>query len=264
MYCGINEAFNYSSIQKSNNLSESNFDNYSTVSINNDKTKYSDEINNGLQYMKINNDILDDNICPAFFTAQGNYSTQGPYAPKTVAQLKENKDKNINKNKDKHKNKHKNNNCDGDSFSLLDSEFSTDSLFDPSILQMKNQKKKKMSHEYYIEKIIKSLLENNKSLDDNKSLEDNKSLDKSLEDHSSDSTNLDVYAHVKSCKLCKNKINKRMKEYFKPEINLKEENKESINLELGYDLKEILIIVLAGIVLIFILDLLVKIGKRIK
>ena len=47
------------------------------------------------------------------------------------------------------------------------------------------------------------------------------------------------------------KINQDIKEYFDV-------------MNLGYDLKEILIIILAGIILIFILDLLVRIGKRMK
>lgn len=223
IYCGVTEAFNCSPIPKSeiNNNSEK-FDNYSNVSIN------------------------DNDIFPAFFTAQGDYSTQGPYKGPikgqskgtTVGQLR--KDNKIN---------------DSDSFSLIDSDFSNDSLFDPSILKMKNQKKKKMSHEYYIEKMIKGLLEDNDS---------NPSITSSQNNH--------IYNHVKSCKFCKTEINERMKEHFKPKLELskesithiKKENFDTTSLDLGYDLKEILIIILAGIVLVFILDLLVKIGKRMK
>ncbi|ARF09390.1 hypothetical protein Indivirus_1_13 [Indivirus ILV1] len=225
IYCGINEAFNCSQIPKSepNNNSET-FDNYSNVSINN---------NNKC-------DITDDNIFPAFFTAQGDYSLQGPYKNKnngtTVGQLRD-----------------ENKITDSDSFSLLDSEFSNDSLFDPSILKMKNQKKKKISHEYYIDKMVKSLLEDN---DSNPSIVS--------------SQNNRVYNHVKSCKFCKAKINEKMKKHFKNEqpkeliIPSKKETFDVINLDLGYDLKEIIIIILAGIILVFILDLLVKIGKRMK
>lgn len=235
MYCDVSKSFNYSQIPKSeskkyNDELDTNFDNYSNVSIN----KF---------------DVMDDNICPAFFTAQGDYSNQGPYkAPdksknkghnkgKTVAQLRE-----------------ENKTMDSDTFSLVDSEFSNDSLFDPSILQMKNQKKKKMSHEYYIEKMVKSLLEDH---------------DSNPSSPSTVSSNNNIYKHVKSCKICKDRINKKMKEYFKPELQIKEQDNKNNkgqhnNLDLGYDLKEVLIIILAGVVLIFILDLLVKIGKRLK
>jgi uridine kinase len=45
----------------------------------------------------------------------------------------------------------------------------------------------------------------------------------------------------------------------------KEDIREYFDVDnLGYDLKELLIIILAGIILIFVLDLLVKIGKKMK
>ncbi|MCJ7636594.1 MAG: hypothetical protein MUO21_03820, partial [Nitrososphaeraceae archaeon] len=108
---------------KSNNNSEitdthdtyDNFDNYSNVSINN---KF---------------DVMDDNICPAFFTAQGDYSTQGPYkGPANIQSNIPNKDSL--KGKTVGQLREETRIIDSDSFSLLDSDFSNDSLFDPSIL----------------------------------------------------------------------------------------------------------------------------------
>ena len=248
MYCAVNEAFNCSPISKSlknNNNTIDAFDNYSNVSINNNNNNN----NHNNNHNSHNN--------PAFITAQGAYSNQGPYDKSykgtTVGQLKND-----------------NIMVDSDSFSLLDSDFSNDSLFDPSILKMKNQKKKKMSHEYYIEKMVKSLLDEDHS---NQSIQSITS-----------SENNRIYSHVKSCKICKGKVNKKMKEHFKPELIIHQDNEDTNKdtnkdtdidkvqnkvqnkeyYDLGYDLKEILIIILAGIVLVFILDLLVKIGKRMK
>lgn len=59
----------------------------------------------------------------------------------------------------------------------------------------------------------------------------------------------------KPCDCCNNKV----QENFTDNLNIK----EYFDIEnLGYSLKELLIIILAGIVLIFILDLFVKIGKK--
>jgi hypothetical protein len=82
-----------------------------------------------------------------------------------------------------------------------------------------------------------------------------------------------VYKHVKTCEICKNKIKKIMKEQYCDKkdnniINLKPVNhiehfepEEQHNV-IGYDIKELILIILAGIILIFIFDLLVRMGER--
>lgn len=216
MYCAINEAYNGE--EETSRLADH-------------------PINN-----KNNNQIMmpdsDPEIYPAFFTAQGDYSTQGPYYGTTINELK---DGGVN---------------DMDSFSLPDSEYTNESLIlkdsKKSNKKKEKTKTKVIDHEYYIDKTIKSLLEDQDS--------------HSLSSLASSQNNY-VYQHVKSCKYCKSKINEKMKEHFQPEIK-KEKNKDTVEYfdmnNLGYDLKEIFIIILAGVVLVFILDLLVKIGKRMK
>ena len=251
MYCAVSEAYNgeptnrldgydrqlYNTNNNNNNniIMPDTFDNYSDIDV---SQKY-----NGNEYNQ-----MDQELYPAFFTAQGDYSTQGPYYGTTINELK---GENISMD---------------DSLSILDSDYSDDSLFDPSIMKnmknMKNNKsqpKKKIDHDYYINKTIKSLIEDQDS--------------NSLSSLASSQNNY-IYHHVRSCKYCKDKINEKMKEHFKPEIsksiqknnnNKPSDIKEYFDMtNLGYDFKEILIIILAGIVLVFILDLLVKIGKRMK
>ena len=226
MYCAINDAFNnLPSSHKKNNNGPDAFDNYNDININNNKPNI-------------------DNDYPAFFTAQGDYSAQ--FFGTTINQLKDN-----------------NILTDSDSFTIIDSDYSSESLFDhklslannrlppePTILKKldKNSKSKKIKHEYYVDKMVKCLLEDQESV-------------------ASSNSNNYVYQHVKSCKICKGQVNKKMKDHFLPELQVIQVNtvkNENFGSMLGYDLKEILIIILAGIILIFILDLLVKIGKRMK
>ena len=80
--------------------------------------------------------------------------------------------------------------------------------------------------------------------------------------------------HIKSCKYCKSKIKEKLNSNnVKQEItNVVENNSPMKFLEhfdgniniFGYNLKELIIIIMAGIILVFVLDLLVKIGRRTK
>lgn len=80
------------------------------------------------------------------------------------------------------------------------------------------------------------------------------------------------FDHIKSCKTCRSKIKNKLKkdiiEPFDTEIKYKSEKskpilKEYFNLDsYGYDIKELLIIIIIGIVLIFFLDLLVKLARK--
>jgi hypothetical protein len=250
MYCAVSEAYNgdpttrldgndrqvYNTNHNNNNIiMPDTFDNYSDIDVH---QKYlGNEYNNDFNQMNPVNQVPQ---YPAFFTAQGDYSTKGPYYGTTINDLKGD------------------NISIDDSLSILDSDYSDDSLFDPSIMKNKTpETKKKIDHNYYINKTIKSLLEDQDS--------------HSFSSLASSQNNY-IYKHVKSCKYCKDKINKKMKEHFIPEISKPIQQitnnpdiKEYFDMtNLGYDLKEILIIILAGIVLIFILDLLVKIGRRMK
>lgn len=235
-YCAVNEAFDNSLNQKINEYDRNNninnvknkndivppdtFDNYSDIDIQN---HFSNNIN---QY---------HTMVPAYFTAQGDYNTKGPYyvsgatGGTSINELKNNT------------------HDDYDSLSLLDSDLSEESTL--------NVKPKKINHEYCINKIIKGFIEDQDTL----------SLASSQND--------EEYKHVKTCKYCKTKINQRMRKYYKTQETTdqkiqqkqKEDIREYFDVDnLGYDLKELLIIILAGIILIFVLDLLVKIGKKMK
>lgn len=78
----------------------------------------------------------------------------------------------------------------------------------------------------------------------------------------------EVFEHIKQCKYCRSKVNEEMKDYYQQEISkvdeqppiVKERSFSPINF--GYDIKEIVVIILVGICIIFILDLFVKIGRK--
>ena len=78
------------------------------------------------------------------------------------------------------------------------------------------------------------------------------------------------FDHIKSCKICRSKIKNKLKkdivEPFDVNLNCKSEEssvKKYFNLEsYGYNIKELLIIVIIGIVLIFFLDLIVKLARK--
>lgn len=75
-----------------------------------------------------------------------------------------------------------------------------------------------------------------------------------------------IYKHVKKCKICKKRINSVIyKKNLEKQINGKTEKPivEEFNY-FGYDIKEIIIIIVCGIILVFILDLLVKLGRKTK
>ena len=215
-----------------NNLIPPNtFDNYTDLEINQQQNSPDNPI---IQY---------PNVYPAFFTAQGDYSSKGPYFGTSIGDLQQ-----------------ENNNNDEnlmEDLSMLDS-FSDESL--PSIRKKsKKQKAKDLDHQYCIDKIVKSLVEEPDAV----------SLASTIDD-------IDlVYKHIKTCGYCKNKINSSIKNQcnlsgyardMKNSLTGKNpyEVKECFDTSqnMGYGLKELLIIILAGIVLVFILDLLVKIGKR--
>jgi hypothetical protein len=110
-------------------------------------------------------------------------------------------------------------------------------------------KSKQINHNYCIKKFVDNIVYD----DDLRTL---------------DSYDDEIYDHLKSCKYCRSQINIKLKERMIYNNTKNDETKiiaktEHFSLEsYGYDLKEITIIILAGILLIFILDLLVKLGKK--
>lgn len=177
-------------------------------------------------------------IYPAFFTAQGDYSKKGPYYEGTsISDLK-----NVQPE-------------DSENLSFLDSTMSDNSTKIPKSIDQEN---KVIDHYYCINKIVKDIINE----------QDTFSM--------GSSENSALYQHVKTCKICKRKINEKLRNHYKDLnqpiqnnqiIKPKEEQIEYFNFNvpnLGYNLKEILVIILGGIILIFILDLLVKIGKKMK
>ncbi len=147
-----------------------------------------------------------------------------------------------------------------DGVSILDSatmsDFYTEDYLD-------SEYKKTRSHNYYIDKFIKSITDDMSDIISIMSSHDN-----------------DTYEHIRTCKYCRTQIKNKMKEIILDEEEYKTDKKvvekfnnnksknsisdglSSISGSLGYELKEILIIILVGIILIFILDLLVKIGRK--
>lgn len=243
-YCAVTEAFDnslkrqlveYERNNKNNNTPKSannniippnTFDNYTDIDV-------------GRQAQIHQNNMM---IYPAFFTAQGDYSSKGPYFGTSINDLKENNKSNMMNESEQYDNKH--DDLHEEDMSLLDG-YSDESL----ISLKKKQKPSKLDHKYCIDRIIKSLSEE----------PDTASLISSYDDMNM------VYKHVKTCKYCKNKINKQLqKQNNIIDMPIKKDIVECYdnNKNLGYGLKELLIIILGGIILVFVLDLLVKIGKK--
>ena len=244
-----------------------------------------------------NNITKQPKIIPSFFTAQGDYSPMGPYFD-----LKNNNNQIMNDQilngqvlndqimddqrmdnqrmnnqiMNDQKNfqsddyqiegtlisdlQEKDNNSFDESLSYLDSKYTSgignDSLSD--LYESEKKGKKIYTHKYYIDKFVNNII-NDK---DEKS--DIMSLASSIEGT--------IYAHIKSCKYCRSKINERLKNHYK---KIKKKNKVKKNdsiLEnfgsidkfeiLGYEIKDIILIMMLGIIIIFVLDLFVKIGRK--
>lgn len=257
MYCAVDEAFDNSlkkqiseyeeknnnikkyklSLQNNFNdnlkhngmLSPHSFDNYSDIDI--------------TQNVKSNNAHY-SNMHPVFFTAQGDLNSTNLQNGTSIDELKNNNDNNDN-------NDNNNDKVEADSFSLPDSNNSDELSIIP-------KERKKIEHSYYINKFIHDLTDDSVSM--------------------TSSNNGEIYEHIKLCKYCKSKINEKMKETYGQKTNKKIQLSEKINnsklqlpdkineyfmnINVGYNFKELMIIILSGIVLIFVLDLLVKIGKK--
>lgn len=172
-----------------------------------------------------------------------------------------------------------------ESLSMLDSNYSSmlstdDNLSDDTGLSSNfnnsdNSKYKlKISHSYCINKFIKSIVDDGSDM---------LSLASSQDD--------ELYDHIKSCKYCRTEINTRMKDIYGDRQNLSQQSHNSTHKKykskqhkdriqskhentkkemfindkiFGYNVKEIITIIAISIIIIFILDLLVRVGRRAK
>jgi len=216
---------------------------------------------------------------PSYFTAQGDYAHNNymekpqltnPYINDNNVGTTINQLKNNNKNNDtnNYTNNYKQNEIPNDTNnqSLIDSlSFDNNTLSDEISLIPKSKKKnntknknndttKYFDHDYCVKIITKELLNN-----------DDATL---MSSH-----NGKIYKHVKNCDICKNKIKKNMKDQYCDKIENNIIDSKPNNIEhfkvpeeqssvIGYDIKELVLIILGGIILIFVFDLLVKMGEK--
>lgn len=127
------------------------------------------------------------------------------------------------------------------------SENEEDALSLPSnFTESENQAQYNLNHDYFTKKFISII----------------KGGDNYSEDYEKSSDISYVFDHVKKCNICQGKVKVNFRK-----SNVNQTNKMNIE---GFDfheisgmnLKEILLIVLVGIVIIFILDIIVKLGQR--
>ncbi len=299
MYCSVREAYDnplqkkLEEYQNNNNSYQSDFQSVTPKRLNdsdNNEEIVQEVQNNQNQYNIDNNIVQHPVFVPSFFTAQGDYANQGPYHDNTnnlgthIDELKDcGLDSDSNIGLDNQSNLDDMFTLD-DSLSFLDSNSilpqnnnqvlpqRSDQVLPRNNNQVlpqqldylldKPKSKSKRSHQYYIKKFVKAMIDEAASLD-------NSIGSSSLESFA----NYDVYNHVKRCKYCRSEAHKRLRSFYakenKDDTNIKKEiegfeNNFTIpkDILLGYDLKEIVIIIIIGIILIFILDLFVKIGRK--
>lgn len=268
MYCSVREAYDnpvqkkLEEYQNNNSYQYDSDNNEITIQkVQNNQDQYNVE-NNKNQYNIDNHIVQHPVFAPSFFTAQGDYANQGPYYDETNNNLA-----------GTHIDELKNGSIDSNSLGhdISDDIFTIDdslSFLDnnsvgltkrklPKRLKMDQLLKPKRTHQYYIRKFVKMMID--------------ESLDNSLDGSIYSSANYDVYNHMKSCKYCRTEANKRIKSYYSRDIkngieefgnNLSNNFTIPKDILLGYDLKDIVIIIIIGIILIFILDLFVKIGRK--
>ena len=120
--------------------------------------------------------------------------------------------------------------------------------FSLSDFDIKSEKsKEKKSHNFYIQKFFTCIVDNNNSQSSILSSDDT-----------------EIFDHVKKCKYCKTKINQKIKTHFNKECDKKinEEHFKPILDTQSYNIREILVLVLIGIFIIFVLDFIIKIVKN--
>jgi hypothetical protein len=292
MYCSVEEAFNNPLKEK---MEEYQINNNINSNTNNNDDIIQTVENNQDKY-NIDSDVIQHPVfVPSFFTAQGDYANKGPYYEDEQVNHENNNNNNINMMgttiddlKDQDVPQYNSDNdlddvfSSDDSLSFLDSdcslspqqlEYLSDDIDNDYYRKPKN--KQPINHEYYITKFMRTILDDTMSNGIESMNGSSNSTNGALNSASSD-----VYDHVKSCKYCRSKISKKIKAYYSTEATAKSTAQSSIlgltniegftdgklsipkNILLGYELKEIIIIIIVGIILIFVLDLFVKIGRK--
>lgn len=241
MFCSINEAYNKPDREYINNKTNNNNDNT------NNKVEH-DLDNNTASCNKIPQQAIN-----SFFNAQGDMDYNPYTCNPALAELKT-----LNKMYKNNKNKNNKNLYAGTMVSDLINEHGNDSLslLDSSTnLSIRNKKTKnkkvnhKIDHEYHIKKFIQQFIDDT----------DVMSMTSSQDDI--------LYEHVKKCKYCKSQVATKLKNYYCKKNKSVESFKPLSILPkkiIGYSVKEIIIVILIGICIIFLLDLFVKIGKKIE
>ncbi len=304
MYCSVREAYDnplqkkLEGYQNNNNnsyqLNDSDNNEDIIQAVQNNQDQYNVE-NNQNQYNIDNHIVQHPVFVPSFFTAQGDYANQGPYYNNNNSNnltkgthIDELKDCSLDSNSNIGIDNQSNNLDDiftlDDSLSFLDNNSilpqqnnnknlsqQNDQILSQQLdyLLNKPRSKSKPSHQYYIKKFVRAMI------DEASDQISNVSLDNSIGGNSLESfANYDVYNHIKSCKYCRSEAHKRLKAYYardsKNEKQIKKTTEGFIgdnftipkDILLGYDLKEIVIMIIIGIILIFVLDLFVKIGRK--
>ncbi len=129
--------------------------------------------------------------------------------------------------------------------SMLESEESA------SLPSLKSYHKPKRSHNYYIKKFISRMMDE----------EDMMSMASSQDD--------DVWQHVQKCKYCRTQVSDHFKIMHTPMSEYSEEPEKPNVVDKikttrigGYDLKEIMVMIIVGICFIFMLDVFFKLGRK--
>ena len=264
LYSDINQAFNF-------NNNDGLYDKYSQN--NNNKSQNINELKKNI--------IHNPNFKETFYNAQGdmeqnkfdygninNYYDENMYGTR-IDDLKHNSQNiqqanNMQENNMQENNVQKNN-VQAHKYDLSDTLSFEDNKNDNYIATIqkaklqthKKQTSKKHSCGYYMTKFIETIVHN-----------DNTSITSS-EDIKNTSKFDDIYDHVKKCLFCRSHINAKMKKIYKENQNNQLEKFEPQDITgsalaqfKDFDIKEIIIIILIGIVIIFVLDMFVKIGRK--
>lgn len=246
MYCAVEEAFDNPLRQQMQKITRDNNINNHRASLTRNIEDY--QRKNGIRPPHLTNDptviegYINDRVYPSpdvpYFTAHGSYNPSSA----SHVEFDEESDKGTTISELK---RQEEDSFFDDSSSLLDSNYSE--------LLANNRPKVKLGHNHYINKFLNSIVDDGS---------DAASIASSQDDQ--------VYDHIKSCKFCRTQINKKMKKMYKTKTETFSSSATPAPTKLdlpdelfGYKFKEIIIIIAVSIMIIFILDLLVRVGRRI-
>lgn len=222
MYCAVDEAFDNPLRQQMKQLENEKNNNKHKEALM--KNVENEQKNNNLQPPHFNGEnytVQHPEYNPSYFNAQGDLEDDTKGT--LISQLQNDDDDEF----------------DDDKFSM-----NTASDFFDNYQKDKKKKKVKHSHSYYIKCFIDKLTN-----------------EEDLSIGSFSSGDSGVFDHVKSCKYCRMMVNQKMKNNNQPTLPPSPKIDRKNDKIMGYDLKEVAIIILIGVIIIFILDLLVRIGR---